>query len=72
MAKCSAIHKRPLFLFHKYGVWHEKDDWIAMRNAILTDLKRALEAEGIEIPYPHRVVVSPTSDEEEKELVDWD
>ncbi|MAS93620.1 MAG: mechanosensitive ion channel protein [Verrucomicrobiales bacterium] len=45
----------------KYGVWHEKDDWIPMRNAILTDLKKALEAEGIEIPYPHRVVVTGNS-----------
>ncbi|MDF1659270.1 MAG: mechanosensitive ion channel family protein [Verrucomicrobiales bacterium] len=45
-------------LSFKYGVWHEKDDWIAMRNAILTDLKNTLEDEGIEIPYPHRVIVS--------------
>lgn len=43
----------------KFGVWHEKDDWIPMRNAILTDLKRELEREGIEIPFPHRVVVAP-------------
>ena len=45
-------------LSFKFGVWHEKDDWIAMRNAILADLKKGLEEEGIEIPYPHRVIVS--------------
>lgn len=41
------------------GVWHEKDDFIEMRNSILRDLKNRLEEENIEIPYPHRVVVQP-------------
>ncbi len=46
----------------KFGVWHEKDDWIAMRNAILTDLKKALEDAGIEIPFPHRVLLQPDAE----------
>lgn len=40
------------------GVWHEKDDFIVMRNSILRDIKTGLEHAGIEIPYPHRVVVT--------------
>lgn len=41
------------------GVWHEKDDFVEMRNSILRDLKKRFAEEGIEIPYPHRVVLSP-------------
>lgn len=41
------------------GVWHEKDDFVEMRNSVLRDLKQRLDEEGIEIPYPHRVVVAP-------------
>ncbi|MEM7698563.1 MAG: mechanosensitive ion channel family protein [Verrucomicrobiota bacterium] len=54
----------------KFGVWHEKNDWIPMRNSILTDLKKALEAEGIEIPFPHRVVITPEENRETGETVD--
>ncbi len=43
------------------GVWHEKDDYIVLRNSILRDIKLAFEQEGIEIPYPHRVVVAEKS-----------
>ena len=42
-----------------FGVWHEKDDFIAMRNSILTDIKTRFADEGIEIPFPHRVIVTP-------------
>jgi len=40
------------------GIWHEKDDFIEMRNSVLADIKKGFAAEAIEIPYPHRVVVS--------------
>lgn len=46
----------------KFGVWHEKEDWIPMRNAILTDLKKAFEREGIEIPFPHRMILTPDAE----------
>ncbi len=43
------------------GIWHEKDDFIEMRNSVLSDIKKGFEAEGIEIPYPHRVILSTPS-----------
>ncbi|RFC44947.1 MAG: Small-conductance mechanosensitive channel [Verrucomicrobia bacterium] len=39
------------------GVWHEKDDFIEMRNSILRDLKARFDEDGIEIAYPHRVII---------------
>ena len=41
------------------GVWHEKDDFIAMRNSILRDLKARFDKDGIDIAYPHRVIINP-------------
>jgi len=40
------------------GVWHEKDDFIEMRNSILRDLKARFDQDGIDIAYPHRVIIS--------------
>ncbi|MBU6302967.1 MAG: mechanosensitive ion channel family protein [Verrucomicrobia bacterium] len=40
------------------GVWHEKDDFIEMRNSILRDLKTRFDRDGIEIAYPHRVIIN--------------
>ena len=40
------------------GVWHEKTDFLELRNSILRDIKVGLEKENIEIPFPHRVVIS--------------
>ena len=40
------------------GVWHEKSDFLELRNSILRDIKVGLEKENIEIPFPHRVVIS--------------
>jgi small-conductance mechanosensitive channel len=40
------------------GVWHEKDDFIEMRNSILRDLKVRFDKEGIEFAFPHRVIVN--------------
>ncbi|MDF1752885.1 MAG: mechanosensitive ion channel family protein [Verrucomicrobiales bacterium] len=40
------------------GVWHEKDDFIEMRNSILSAIKKRFLEENIEIPFPHRVVIS--------------
>lgn len=46
------------------GVWHEREDFVALRNLILSDIKKRFEAEGIEIPFPHRVVVRKTEGNE--------
>ncbi|MDF1815903.1 MAG: mechanosensitive ion channel family protein [Verrucomicrobiales bacterium] len=45
------------------GVWHEKNDFIEMRNSILSSIKKRFDAEGIEIPYPHRVVLTRNDSE---------
>ena len=37
-----------------FGVWFLKDDFIAVRNAILPTIKRKFDENGIEIPIPHR------------------
>jgi len=36
------------------GVWFEKSDFLRLRNSILRDIKVRFDAEGIEIPFPHR------------------
>lgn len=51
----------------KFGVWHEKDDFIEMRNSILTSIKKRFDEEKIEIPYPHRVIVSPVPETKARE-----
>lgn len=52
----------PLVIFNGFGassldfticVWIEKTNVLATRNALLTDIKRRFDAEGIEIPFPH-------------------
>ncbi len=37
----------------QYGIWFEKNDYVLVRNAILSDVLEAFRAEGITIPYPH-------------------
>tara|TARA_B110000037_G_scaffold218906_1_gene282863 strand:- start:82 stop:939 length:858 start_codon:yes stop_codon:yes gene_type:complete len=38
------------------GVWCERTQFIELKNSILRDIKEAFDAEGIEIPFPQRVV----------------
>lgn len=40
------------------GVWAEKSDFLALRNAITVDIKNRFDAAGIEIPFPH-VTLAP-------------
>lgn len=56
---------RPLFLFKGFGdsalsvqfsVWAVKENYLEMRNTIYVEIKRALDAHGIVIPFPQRTV----------------
>ncbi len=38
------------------GIWFAKADFVKLRNSILCDIKERFDAEGIEIPFPHRTL----------------
>ncbi|MDF7798120.1 mechanosensitive ion channel family protein [Pontiellaceae bacterium B1224] len=55
----------PLIVFKGFGdsalefqfsPWFAKTDYIALRNSLLTEVKKRFDAEGIEIPFPHRTL----------------
>ena len=60
----------PLVIFLGYGesginlqlsVWGLRENYLALRNSIASDVKRVFDAEGVEIPFPHRMLVrAPT------------
>jgi small-conductance mechanosensitive channel len=62
---------RPVVLFKGFGdsalqfmlgVWFAKQDFLAVRNSVLRDIKVRFAAEGIEIPFPQRTLtVAPDS-----------
>ena len=39
-----------------FAVWFQKADYVAVRNSVLQEIKARFEAEGIEIPFPHRTI----------------
>jgi small-conductance mechanosensitive channel len=58
----------PLFIFNGFGesaielffgVWFDKDSYIAAKNSILLQIKDRFRAEGISIPYPGIRLVQP-------------
>jgi small-conductance mechanosensitive channel len=38
------------------GVWATRESFLAVKNSIQEDVKARLDAEGIEIPFPHRTL----------------
>jgi small-conductance mechanosensitive channel len=55
----------PLILFRKFGdsaleflfaVWSTKEDFLQLKQTILQEIKERFDAEGIEIPFPHRTL----------------
>lgn len=56
---------RPLFIYQGFGessqkiqfsVWVLRDNYLVLKNSIQEEIKQALDAAGIEIPFPHRTV----------------
>lgn len=39
-----------------FGPWFAKADYVALRNSLLTEIKKRFDQEGIEIPFPHRTL----------------
>lgn len=59
------MEPEPVFIFRGYGessldlqlgVWATRESWLEVKNAIHFDIKRALDAAGVEIPFPQRTV----------------
>jgi small-conductance mechanosensitive channel len=55
----------PLFIFTGFGessldlqfsVWGARENFLALKNSIQEEIKRAFDEEGIEIPFPHRTI----------------
>ncbi len=58
---------RPIIIFQSFGesavnlqfsIWTARDNYLDLRNGISQEVKEAFEREGIEIPYPHRAIVT--------------
>ena len=56
---------RPLFIFTGFGdssldiqfsIWAKRENFLDLRNSMYEEIKRAFDAEGIEIPFPHRTL----------------
>jgi len=63
---------KPLFIFKGYGdsalemqfsVWAQREQWLEMRNQLHLQIKAAFDAEGIEIPFPHRTLYTGSETE---------
>lgn len=39
-----------------FGVWMVREDYLLVRNSIAAEVQKAFAREGIEIPFPHRVI----------------
>lgn len=57
------MEPEPLVIFEGFGessldllfaVWTTQDNWLPLKNSIQEDIWKRFEAEGIEIPFPHR------------------
>ena len=53
----------PLFIFQSYGdsalvfqfsVWATRETFLDVKDGLQREIKAAFDAEGIEIPFPHR------------------
>jgi small-conductance mechanosensitive channel len=56
---------RPLFIFQGFGdsaleiqfsVWVVNENYLSLKNSLPAEIKKAFDAAGIEIPFPHRSI----------------
>jgi small-conductance mechanosensitive channel len=61
----SLMEPQPIVVFEGFGdssinflvgVWTTRQNFLAVKNGIQTEIKARLDAEGIEIPFPHRTL----------------
>ena len=66
------VEPAPLFIFGGFGdssqdfqfsVWATKENYLELLNSMHLEAKKAFDAEGIEIPYPHLAVVQGSGGE---------
>lgn len=56
-----------------FGVWTTQEHWLQVKNGIQEEVKARFDAEGIEIPFPHRTLfVGSTTDAFPVRVVDED
>jgi len=46
-----------------FGVWFKKEDFFLLRCSIMQEIKERFDAEGIEIPFPHRTLYTGSATE---------
>lgn len=51
------------------GAWCEKSQFLDLRNTLLRDIKNKFDAEGIEIPFPQRVVHVQGEQKEDQQIL---
>jgi small-conductance mechanosensitive channel len=37
----------------QFSVWSKRENFLAVKNAVYQEIKKAFDAQGIEIPFPH-------------------
>jgi small-conductance mechanosensitive channel len=61
----SLVDPAPIFMFMSYGdnglelqysVWTKRENFLQLKTSITREIKAALDAEGVEIPYPQRTL----------------
>ena len=64
------VEPAPVVVFRGYGessldfllgVWATRETWLELKNTIHEDIKVRFDAEGIEIPFPHRTLYAGTA-----------
>ena len=44
-------------------MWATKEYWLPLKNEVAEEIKRRFDAEGIEIPFPHRTLYAGSATE---------